>query len=162
MLRILVWVALIFVVVTVARRLLSPRRDGPVGKVIDMPPPTERPKVDTTAFASNNKMDYEITPDQFKRLRDGKADYQLVDVREPWEHQTAKLEGSTLMPVAEVRTRAHQELDPDRHIVVYCHHGVRSMNVTAWLRQQGFEKAQSLAGGIDRWSREIDPSIPKY
>jgi rhodanese-related sulfurtransferase len=64
--------------------------------------------------------------------------------------------------MGEVASRAHQELDPHEHIVVYCHHGVRSMNVTSWLRQQGFEKAQSLAGGIDRWAREIDPTIPKY
>ena len=52
--------------------------------------------------------------------------------------------------------RANQELDPDAHIVVMCHHGVRSLNVTNWLRQQGFENVQSMRGGIDRWSREVD------
>jgi rhodanese-related sulfurtransferase len=55
-----------------------------------------------------------------------------------------------------------QKLNPEEHIVVICHHGVRSMNVTAWLRQQGFEKAQSVAGGIDRWSRVIDNKVPIY
>ena len=86
----------------------------------------------------------------------------LLDVREPWEFQTAKIDGATLMPVGDVPSRAHQELDPEQHIVVYCHHGVRSMNVTSWLRQQGFEEVQSLRGGIDRWSREIDPKVPLY
>jgi rhodanese-related sulfurtransferase len=56
----------------------------------------------------------------------------------------------------------HAELDPDAPIVVLCHHGARSLSVTMWLREQGFEKAQSLAGGIDHWSRVIDPSVPRY
>jgi rhodanese-related sulfurtransferase len=162
MLRFLLYLALIIVIISVLRRVLAPKQQRHDSKVINMPPPAERPKVDTSAFASNNKMDYEITPEQFKQLRDKKADFTLIDVREPWEYQTAKIEGATLIPMGEMASRAHQELDPDKHIVAYCHHGVRSMNVTAWLRQQGFEKAQSLAGGIDRWAREIDPSIPKY
>jgi rhodanese-related sulfurtransferase len=161
MFRILFYAVLIFVAFTLLRRVFAPKqRTG--GKVIDMPPPSERPKVDTAAFTSANQMDYEITPEQFKKLRDQESSYTLVDVREPWEFQTAKIEGATLMPVGDVPSRAHQELDPEQHIVVYCHHGVRSMNVTSWLRQQGFEKAQSLAGGIDRWAREVDPSVPQY
>ena len=66
------------------------------------------------------------------------------------------MDGAKLMPMGDVPSRAHQELDPEDHIVVVCHHGVRSMNVTAWLRQQGFEKAQSMRGGIDAWSRRVD------
>jgi len=66
------------------------------------------------------------------------------------------------MPMGDVPGRAHQELDPEEHIVVLCHHGVRSINVTAWLRNQGFEQAQSLRGGIDAWSAEVDPSVPRY
>jgi rhodanese-related sulfurtransferase len=162
MLRIVFYIVIIYIAFTVLRRMLaSPKKQGE-RRVVDMPPPQERPKVDTTAFTSTNQMDYEITPEQFKKLRGENGAFTLVDVREPWEHQTARIEGATLMPMGEVASRAHQELDPDEHIVVYCHHGVRSMNVTSWLRQQGFEKAQSLAGGIDRWAREIDPTIPKY
>ena len=86
----------------------------------------------------------------------------LLDVREPWEYQTASLPNSLLMPMGEVASRAHQELDPDATIVVLCHHGVRSLSVTMWLRNQGFDLAQSLAGGIDAWSRTIDPAIPRY
>ena len=162
MIRVLFYLAVVFVVFVALRRIFSSGQKRTDGKVIDMPPPSERPKVDTTAFNAANQMDYEITPEQLKKLREQKSDYKLVDVREPWEFQTAKIEGATLMPVGDVPSRAHQELDPEQHIVVYCHHGVRSMNVTSWLRQQGFEKAQSLAGGIDRWAREVDPSVPKY
>ena len=162
MIRVLFYLAVVFVVFVALRRIFSSGQKRTDGKVIDMPPPSERPKVDTTAFNAANQMDYEITPEQLKKLHEQRSDYKLVDVREPWEFQTAKIEGATLMPVGDVPSRAHQELDPEQHIVVYCHHGVRSMNVTSWLRQQGFEKAQSLAGGIDRWAREVDPSVPKY
>ena len=86
----------------------------------------------------------------------------LLDVREPVELQMARIEGALHMPMGEVSMRASQELDPDAHIVVLCHHGVRSLNVTNWLRQQGFEKVQSMRGGIDRWSREVDASVPTY
>ena len=107
-------------------------------------------------------MDYEITPEETKSMSERGEPFTLLDVREPWEFQTARIEGATLIPMGDVPSRAHQELDPDDHIVVYCHHGVRSMNVTAWLRQQGFEKAQSMAGGIDAWSRRVDGKVPVY
>jgi rhodanese-related sulfurtransferase len=107
-------------------------------------------------------MDYEISVTEFKSLQDAGEGLTLLDVREPWEFQTAQIDGSKHIPMGEIPARFNQELDPEQHIVVVCHHGVRSMNVTAWLRQQGFEKVQSLRGGIDRWSREIDPSVPLY
>jgi rhodanese-related sulfurtransferase len=107
-------------------------------------------------------MDYEITPEAVKSAADANAPFTLIDVREPWEYETARIAGATLSPMGDIPTRAHQELDPEAHIIVYCHHGVRSMNVTAWLRQQGFEKAQSMAGGIDAWSRRVDGKVPMY
>ena len=107
-------------------------------------------------------MDYEISVSELKALRDSGGEVALLDVREPWEYETARIAGSKHIPMGDIPARFNQELDPDAHIVVVCHHGVRSMNVTAWLRQQGFEKVQSLRGGIDRWSREIDPSVPLY
>ena len=106
-------------------------------------------------------MDYEIPPEEVKRLRDAGEEFAFLDCREPWEYQTAHIEGTKHIPMQDIPTRI-QELDPDERIIVICHHGVRSMNVAAWLRQQGFEKAQSVAGGIDRWSRTIDPKIPTY
>lgn len=107
-------------------------------------------------------MDYEISATELQSLRDAGREFTVLDVREPWEFDTARIAGSKHIPMGEVPARFNQELDPEDHIVVVCHHGVRSMNVTAWLRQQGFEKVQSLRGGIDRWSREIDPAVPLY
>jgi rhodanese-related sulfurtransferase len=108
-------------------------------------------------------LDFEITPsDLAAKFAGGKpADLILLDVREPWEHATAKIDGSSLMPMGEIPARL-QELDPEAHIVTICHSGVRSMNVAVWLRNQGLEKVQSLRGGIDAWSREIDPKVPQY
>ena len=107
-------------------------------------------------------MDYEILVAEVKSMQDAGQGFELVDVREPWEYEVAHLAGSKHIPMGDIPARFNQELDPENHIVVVCHHGVRSMSVTAWLRQQGFEKVQSLRGGIDRWSREIDPSVPLY
>jgi rhodanese-related sulfurtransferase len=117
-------------------------------------------------------MDIEISPLDLKQILSTRATANpaaspalepiLLDVREPWEHEAARIEDSTLMPMGDVPGRAFQELDPDAHIVAICHHGVRSLSVAAWLRNQGFEKAQSLCGGIDAWSAEIDPTVPRY
>jgi rhodanese-related sulfurtransferase len=107
-------------------------------------------------------MDYEITPEEVKNKLDAGESFTLLDVREPWEFETAQIGDAKLMPMGDVPSRAHQELDPEDHIVVVCHHGVRSMNVTAWLRQQGFDKAQSMRGGVDAWSRRVDAKVPMY
>jgi rhodanese-related sulfurtransferase len=107
-------------------------------------------------------MDLEITVDQLSQQLSSENPPLLLDVREPWEFQTAQLAHSKLMPMNEVPARAFTELDEDQPIVVLCHHGTRSLSVANWLRQQGFEKAQSVAGGIDLWSRVIDPTIPRY
>jgi rhodanese-related sulfurtransferase len=107
-------------------------------------------------------MDYEITPEEVKTKLDQGEEFTLLDVREPWEIETANMAGAKLLPMGDVPSRVHQELDPEDHIVVVCHHGVRSLNVTAWLRQQGFEKVQSMQGGIDAWARRVDGSVPLY
>jgi rhodanese-related sulfurtransferase len=107
-------------------------------------------------------MDYEITPEEVKKKIDSRESFSLIDVREPWEFEKAWIDGAVLIPMGDVPSRAHQELDPEDHIVVICHHGVRSMNVTAWLRRQGFEKAQSMRGGIDAWARSVDSQVPTY
>jgi rhodanese-related sulfurtransferase len=107
-------------------------------------------------------MDYEISPEEVKARLDAGEKLILLDVREPWEFETAHMEPAKLIPMGDVPSRANQELDPEEHIVVVCHHGVRSMSVTAWLRQQGFDKAQSMRGGIDAWSRSVDEKVPVY
>ncbi len=107
-------------------------------------------------------MDYEISTQDVKDLLGQKAELTLLDVREPWEFETARIAGASLIPMGDMPSRAHEELDPEAHIVVYCHHGVRSLSVVRWLREQGFEKAQSMRGGIADWSRRVDPSVPSY
>ncbi|SRR5579871_6844564 len=106
-------------------------------------------------------LDYEISPgDAVALLREHKA--RFIDVREPWEVAAAHIEGSLVMPMGDVPARAHQELDPDERLVVFCHLGQRSLNVTAWLRNQGFENVQSMLGGIEAWSGEVDQAVPRY
>jgi rhodanese-related sulfurtransferase len=105
--------------------------------------------------------DYEVTvQDAAILLKEGSA--KLIDVREPWEYATAKIAGSLLIPMGDIPARAHQELDPEDRLLILCHHGARSNSVTNWLRQQGFDAAQNVAGGIDAWSCEVDPSVSRY
>ncbi len=106
-------------------------------------------------------MEFEIQPEEVKAQLDSDERPVLLDVREPWEFEIARIEGSKNIPRGDVPMRI-QELDPDEHIVVVCHHGVRSLNVTNWLRQQGYENVQSMRGGIDRWSHVVDPKVPVY
>ena len=105
---------------------------------------------------------YEISVEELRALLGDGSDVVVVDVREPWEIETASFAGTLNIPMNDIPARFRGELDPEKHMVILCHHGVRSMNVTSWLRQQGYEKAQSLRGGIDRWAREIDPKVPLY
>jgi rhodanese-related sulfurtransferase len=107
-------------------------------------------------------MEFEISAGQVKALQKSGDAFFLLDVREPWEFETARIEGAKNIPMGDVPARAHAELDPEAHIVVVCHHGVRSLTVTNWLRQQGFEKVQSMRGGIDGWARTVDPKVPLY
>ena len=106
-------------------------------------------------------LDYEISATDAAALQREKK-VRLIDVREPWEVTTAHIEGAVVIPMGDMPARAHQELDPDEHFVIFCHAGVRSMNVTVWLRNQGFELVQSMRGGIDAWSAQVDPSVPRY
>jgi rhodanese-related sulfurtransferase len=105
---------------------------------------------------------FQITAEDVKAALDKGEKLILIDVREPWEYDVSRIEGSKLIPMGDIPSRAHQELDPDERIIAYCHHGVRSLNVVNWLRQQGFENAQSMSGGIDRWARVVDPKVPVY
>lgn len=106
-------------------------------------------------------MEFEISAGQLKALQKTGEAFTLLDVREPWEYETARMEGAKNIPMGDIPARV-QELNPEEHIVVVCHHGVRSLTVTNWLRQQGFEKVQSMRGGIDGWARTVDPKVPIY
>ena len=85
----------------------------------------------------------------------------LLDVREPWEFATARIQGATLIPLGDLAERAH-EVPRDKDVVVYCHHGVRSARAVSMLRQVGWERVFNLTGGLDRWSIEADRTVPRY
>jgi len=93
----------------------------------------------------------------------GKESVYLIDVREPWEHETAALPNSVLVPLNELMGRT-DELHPPAEalVVVYCHHGIRSLSGAALLEAAGFKNVVSLAGGIDAWSLQIDPNLSRY
>ena len=105
----------------------------------------------------------EITVEELARdLERGKSPL-LVDVRQPWEHDLSRLEGSVLLPLPELPSRAAEVRPaPGQLVVCYCHHGVRSRNAAQILSQAGLLDVVSLAGGIDAWSERIDPSVPRY
>ena len=85
----------------------------------------------------------------------------LLDVREPWEFDKARIDGSTLVPMRSVPDRL-QELDPDRETVVICHHGIRSRMVGHFLENQGFSNVINLSGGVAAWASDIDRQMPTY
>jgi rhodanese-related sulfurtransferase len=86
----------------------------------------------------------------------------VIDVRESWEYATASIHGSYHIPMGEIPARARRELSPEEHLVIVCHHGVRSMNVAIWLQNQGYKHVQSMRGGIESWSATVDPAVPHY
>ncbi len=107
---------------------------------------------------------WEVEPSYVKeRLSAGDAGFVLLDCRRPNERPVASIEGSEFLPMQELASRVNElEEHAEKEMVVYCHHGRRSLRVTAFLREQGFENVKSMAGGIDRWSEEIDQSVPVY
>jgi rhodanese-related sulfurtransferase len=105
--------------------------------------------------------DLEITPADTKVRLDRGEKLLLVDVREPWEFEICRIEGAKLIPMGSIPANL-QSLDTGDEVICYCHRGMRSLDVAVWLRGQGVERAKSLAGGIERWSLEIDPRVPRY
>ncbi len=110
-----------------------------------------------------NELSLEIDCGSVRQLLDANEDVLLLDCREEDEYAVAKIAQAQLLPMSQIMDRA-AELDPhqNRRVIVHCHHGGRSLQVTQWLRQKGFAQAQNMTGGIDRWSQEIDPTIPRY
>ena len=109
------------------------------------------------------KLPLEITPVEAKKKLDA-GDAVLIDVRELKEFNTARIEGAELIPMNTVPQRL-QYLDglaDEKTLLVHCHHGMRSLNVVDWLRKQGVQNCQSVAGGIELWSAQVDPKVPRY
>ncbi|HEV2490749.1 MAG TPA: rhodanese-like domain-containing protein [Candidatus Acidoferrales bacterium] len=103
----------------------------------------------------------EIEPRDVKQLLARGENMLFVDVRETWEHQLCHIEGSQLIPLGQLASNLAM-FEAAEEIVVFCHSGRRSLDAAAWLRSQGISEARSMSGGIDRWSREIDSSVPRY
>jgi adenylyltransferase/sulfurtransferase len=102
----------------------------------------------------------EIPPSELKHRLDAREPVDILDVREPWEQQLGAIAGARLIPMDQLPQRL-DELDPEREVVVYCHHGQRSAAVVQWLRRQGIP-AVNLRGGIDGWAVEVDPALGRY
>ncbi len=112
---------------------------------------------------NNESLALEIDVHSAQRLIDQSEEWLLIDCRETFEYEICRIAGSTLIPMQQVPEqvellRSHEE----KPVIVYCHHGIRSLHVVQWLRQNGFKQSQSLAGGIAEWSREIDSDVPVY
>jgi rhodanese-related sulfurtransferase len=103
----------------------------------------------------------EISPRQLKARLERPDAPLILDVREPEELALARLPHAVHIPMGDLPQRL-SELDPEREIVVVCHHGIRSAQVAIYLARAGFERVSNLAGGIDAWAEEADPSTPRY
>ncbi|MGA8220192.1 MAG: rhodanese-like domain-containing protein [Candidatus Acidiferrales bacterium] len=103
----------------------------------------------------------EIAPRDVKELLARGEKIFFVDVREKWERDTSRIEGATLIPMREIPANLARLEEADE-IVLFCHHGMRSLDAAVWLRSQGVESARSMAGGIDRWAVEVDSAVPRY
>jgi len=112
----------------------------------------------------NTTLPLETTPLEVQRRIDADERLIIIDVREPEEFQISRIEGATLIPMRNIpATLQDLEAKADEHtLIVICHHGVRSLNVVNWLREQGLTACQSMSGGIDAWSTLVDPSVPRY
>jgi rhodanese-related sulfurtransferase len=103
----------------------------------------------------------EVTPHEVSEKLERGEEFLFVDVREKWEFETSRIEGAVLIPLREIPASL-QRLAVAREIVFFCHHGVRSLDAAAWVRSQGIKGARSMSGGIDRWTTEVDPGVPRY
>lgn len=128
------------------------------------PNPTVKRLIDYEAFCGVQEElnpEHEITVKTLKKLLDEKADVTILDVREPFEYEICRLDGSKLIPLGELPERVN-ELSTADQIVVHCHSGARSAQAVKFLNSLGFKKAKNLKGGIAAWAKEIDRSMPTY
>jgi rhodanese-related sulfurtransferase len=102
----------------------------------------------------------QLTPAEARDLLAQNADAVLLDVREEWEYAQAHVAGSRLIPMDELPDRL-EELNPEHALVVLCHHGNRSQQVSIWLQSRGYD-VNNVAGGIEAWADTVDPGLPRY
>jgi rhodanese-related sulfurtransferase len=103
-----------------------------------------------------------MTPEELKSKFEAGDKFRLIDVREPHEHQAARIEGAELRPLGQIMQWAQELPDKNEEIVLHCHHGMRSDRACQYLASLGFTRLHNLAGGIDEWSARVDPAVPRY
>jgi adenylyltransferase/sulfurtransferase len=154
---------LLFDALRVRFREVALRRDPACPACGDSPTITEL--IDYEAFCGlaplEGPIELETTVADLARRQAAGETPLLLDVREPWEHGIARLEGAVLIPLGQLAARVG-ELPPRAEIIVYCHHGHRSLAAAKFLRAAGFATATSLAGGIGAWAEQVEPGMPRY
>jgi len=115
------------------------------------------------SYKPNHQPTYQnLTTDDIKTMLDGGEPFRLIDIREPYEHAIAKIEGAELLPLSTAKEWIGT-LDRDEPIVFFCHHGSRSQQLASYVANQlGFTNTANMLGGIEEWSLRIDPTIPRY
>ncbi len=103
-----------------------------------------------------------VSPIELKARLDRKDPFRLIDVREADEWAIARIPTAELLPMSQFEQQGVDQLDPDEDIVLYCHHGVRSGRVQAYLKAKGFANVKNLTGGIDAWATQVDPAMKRY
>lgn len=113
----------------------------------------------------STELPIEVSADDVSYLltRPGPRTVRLIDCREEDEWRICRIEGAELVPLSRFGEEAPRRFqDAGEHIVIYCHHGMRSLKVAGWLRQHGFHQAQSMRGGVDAWADLVEPDMPRY
>ena len=110
-------------------------------------------------FSEKNEM--ELHPKELQERLEKGDDLVIIDVREDWEHSRVRLPDAIHIPLAQL-PRKLSEIDRDKDVVVYCHHGARSLQACHFLKKMGFEKVKNLTGGIDAYALHVDRTLPRY
>lgn len=112
---------------------------------------------------ASDQISMEVDCQTVKARQSSDDTFLFLDCREQVEYDKVRIDGAVLLPMSQMAERVGElETHRDSDIIIHCHHGGRSMQVAMWLRQQGFTKAQSMAGGIDAWAIEIEPGMTRY
>lgn len=113
------------------------------------------------ATAATATLPLQIEPETLAAWRAESVAHALIDVREPWETELCRIDGSLDLPMGEIQDSL-DAIPNDRPVVVLCHHGMRSMQVVGWLRGQGWDNATNLRGGIEMWAERVEPDMRRY
>lgn len=111
-------------------------------------------------FVALDRIPARVTCEELANIRSSRS-VSIVDVREDWEWSISRIQGAMSIPLRQIPDRV-ADIPTDRPVIVVCQHGMRSAQASAWLQTKGFENVSNLEGGIDAWSREIDPSVARY